>query len=155
MKMDKDILVEKIANSVGVNSGQSLDQTKNAALKVASQMLKVAAENQRQLELKIAQLSLEIDNYKREKDGMAKHALASEIANNMFEKGLIKKSDIDSKSRELEGMETNALEVFGNTISAIPEKTAEESVSNLTFLYGNNNIKEKETMAGAIKSFIL
>lgn len=156
IKLDKDILVEKIASSVGINDTKTSNQTKNAALKVASQMLKVAAENQRQLELKIAQLSLEIDGYKREKDGIAKQALADEISNNMFEKGLIKKSDIDSKSRELMQMEIKALEIFGNTISDIPEKTAEESVSDLTFLYGNNNIKEKakETMAGAINSFI-
>ena len=153
--MDKEILIEKIASSVGINDTQTLNQ-KNAALKVASQMLKLAAENQRQLELKVAQLSLENDNYKREKDGMAKQALVDEISNNMFEKGLIKKSDIESKSRELMGMEISALEVFGDTISSIPEKTAEESVSDLTFLYGNNNIKEKEkeTMAGAINSFI-
>ena len=125
-------------------------------------MLKVAAEKQRQLELQIAQselqiakLSSEIEGYRREKDGFAKQALAEEISNSMFEKGLIKKSDIDSKSRELAGMEMTALEVFGNTISSIPEKTAEESVSDLTFLCGNNNIKEKETMAGAINSFIV
>lgn len=160
--MDKEILIEKIADSVGMNDGKSLNQTKNTALKVASQMLKVAAEKQRQLELQIAQsqleiakLSSEIEGYRREKDGFAKQALAEEISNNMFEKGLIKKSDIDSKSKELAGMEMTALEVFGNTISSIPEKTAGESVSDLTFLCGNNNIKEKETMAGAINSFIV
>lgn len=153
--MDKELLVEKIANSVGIENNQKTSQVKNAALKVASQMLKVAAEQQRQYELQIAKLSFEIDTYKREKDDMAKQALANEISNSMFEKGLIKKSDIDNKSRELMSMEIHALEVFGNTISSIPEKTAQDSVSDLTFLCGNNNIKEKETMAGAINSFII
>ena len=153
--MDKEILVEKIANSVGMKNDREIGQTKNVALKVASQMLKVAAEQQRQLELQIAKLSLEVDNFKREKDSMEKHARANEISNNMFEKGLIKKSDIDSKARELMGMENCALEVFENTISSIPEKTAEDSVSDLTFLCGNNNIKEKETMASAINSFVI
>lgn len=152
--MDREILVDKIANSVGIEESHNNGQTKNAALKVASTALKVAAEKQRQLELQIAKLSLEVDTYKREKDGIAKQALASEISNSMFEKGLIKKSDIDCKSRELMSMEVQALEVFGNTISSIPEKTAEDSVSDLTFLCGNNNIKEKETMAVAINSFI-
>ena len=47
--MDKEILIEKIASSVGINDTQNLNK-KNAALKVASQMLKLAAENQRQLD---------------------------------------------------------------------------------------------------------
>ena len=48
--MDKEILIEKIADSVGMNDGKSLNQTKNTALKVASQMLKVAAEKQRKMD---------------------------------------------------------------------------------------------------------
>lgn len=153
--MDREDLIEKIASSVGIEKNQSVNQTKNVALKVASELLKVAAENQRQLELQIAKLSLEVDNYQREKDGIAKQALADEISHNMFEKGLIKKSDIENKNKELIAMDIEALEVFGNTISSIPEKTANESVSDLTFLYGNNNIKERETMAGAINNFII
>ena len=152
--MDKENLVNKIASSAGIDSSYQSSQKKNDALKLASHMLKVAADNQRHLEIEIAKLSLELETYRAEKDVMTKQAMISEISSDMFEKGLIKKADIDSKNRELDTMDVKSLELLQDTISLIPEKKAEETLSNLTFLYGNNNIKEKETMAGAINNYI-
>lgn len=156
IKLDKESIIDKIATSVGINDTEvnSSVKSKNAALRVASEMLKVAATKQRELEIKVAQLSLEVDNFNRDRDNLNKQKLAKEIASGMFEKGLIKKSDISVKSEELEGMETIALEMLGNTIQSIPEKIANDNVSDLTFLYGDNNIKEKKTMVNAINDFM-
>lgn len=153
--MNKSILIEKIASSVGIaDEHQQSNDVKIQALKVASEMLKAAAENQRALEFKVAQLSTEIDGFKKDKVQTVKRTKVESIVSRMFENDMIKKSDMDSKIQELEKMDLDALDVFEKTISSIPKKASEEYVSDLTFLYGDNNIIKKDTLDSAIGKFI-
>lgn len=153
--MYKSALIDKIASCVGIDSKHpQSDDVKVQALKVASEMLKVAAENQRALQFKVAQLSMEIDDYKKDKAQSLKKARVESIVSQMFENDMIKKSDIESKIQELENMDSEALDVFEKTISSIPKKASEEYVSDLTFLYGDNNIIKKDTLDSAIGNFI-
>lgn len=152
MNNNKYLLIEKIASVAELNCNDS--NKKDTALKIASQMLKVAAEKQKDLELKIAELSLENSKFKQEKIASMKKEIVDDLVLEMFNKGVIKKSDIELKKEELEDMDENSLKVLKNTISSIPEKTAEEYVSNLNFLYGDNNIKEKENLCNAINNYL-
>lgn len=157
-KMDsKEELVEKIAsavNIVGVSNNK-----KNEALKVASEMLKVAAHQIRDYQGKISELSSKLDSISKENEINKIKEKASKIASDMFEKSLIKKDEVIDKSDELSKLSQESLDVMEKMIGDIPEKKAwesEEYVSDLTFLYGGNNIKEKEkeTLSNAISEYI-
>lgn len=153
--MDKSVLVEKIASSIGIDiSKECSDDKKLQALKLAAEMLKVAAEKQRELEFKNAQLYRENNELKQSKESEAKRLRAENIANLMFENEMIKRSEIESKINELSNMDAESLAVIENTVNSIPKKAEEEYVSSLTFLCGDNNIVEKDTLSRAIGKFI-
>lgn len=156
---DKEGLLSKIAKEIGVVK-TSEDKIKPAeALKVASEMLKKSASHNRDLENRIAELEeknaslkQKVNSYEELKLAEEKNNKINSIVDDMYNKELIKKSDIEDKKDELSKLSSEALDIMKNTIDLIPiEKHAQEYVSNLTFVYGDNNIKEKGTMSTAIK----
>ena len=154
--MDNRILINKIAAEIGCDNGSEYG-VKNHALKLASDMLKVAAEKLRESELKNAEISSQLDNIQKDNEHLQKVKMAEEVVSIMFNKGLIRKSDKESKIQELSEMDTKALEVMRETMMDITEKTASEFVSDLTFLSCNNIVEEESnigTMGNAIVKYI-
>lgn len=157
--LDKEKLISKIASSAGIESPVKTLE-KESALKAASIALKMAAQSQREWEHEkkamlttIEKLSSEIENIKEDRSLAEKTVMAKETAELMFEKGMIKKSEIQSKIEELAQLDIKGIEVMNNTVSNMPEKTASEYVSDLTFLCEDNNIREKETLSGSLTSY--
>lgn len=126
---------------------------KSEALKKASVIIKAAAIQIKESNEKIAELQSAINNLTKDKMEEYTEREARDIANTMFNKGLIKKSDIENKISELKGIDKSSLAVIKKTISEIPEKTAEEGFSSLTFLCSDNNIEERETLLSAVSDF--
>ena len=152
--MDKESLINKIANSIDINDIEKTAAPKKEMIKLASTMLKVAAEDIRSLKQQVNDLTSKISSYEKDKEFMEKKSEVDSIVDSMFNKGLIKKADIESKKYELLKIGGDALTVMKDTINSIPEKVAEDSVSNLTFLYQGNNIKEKESLSESINEYI-
>lgn len=149
---NKSLLIEKIAKSAKLNCN-SAENKKDTALKIASEMLKVAAEKHRKMEIEIAKLSLENNKFKNEKLASEKEQLVDTLVDTMFEIGMIKKADIEAKKEEFMVMDKTAIELFKNTVDSIPPKTA-GYVSDLNFLFDDNNIIEKENLSTAIGNYI-
>lgn len=152
--MIKEELINKIASCIGVED--TGPNTEKQALKVASKMLKLAADNQKVLETKIEQLSSENEQLKRIKHESAKKERIEMLVEDMFNKDLIKKSQIESKIHELMSADENTIVMMEEMVESIPEKTAEECAEGLTFLCSNNNIEEetKSSMADSMGRFI-
>ena len=159
--IDKNESIRKIANEIGIQkSHSSLGDTKTA-LKVASELLKQAAYKQRSseseidnLKNKIASLENEINTYKQEKLAKEKSNKIHKIVNSMYQKGMIKKADTETKEEEFQKLSMDALDAMETTVSLIPEKKSNEYVSDLTFICSDNNIKEKSTMQDSLLDFV-
>lgn len=159
--VNKNKSIRKIAKEIGVEKSHSSIGDTKTALKVASELLKQAAYKQRSseseidnLKSKIATLENEINTYKQEKLAEEKENKVCRIVNNMYQKGIIKKADTDIKKEEFQKLSMDALDAMETTVLLIPEKKSEEYVSDLTFICGDNNIKEKDDMSASIKNFI-
>ena len=159
--VNKNKSIRKIAEEIGVEKSRSSIGDTKTALKVASELLKQAACKQRSseseidnLKSKIATLENEINAYKQEKLAEEKENKVCRIVNNMYQKGIIKKADTDIKKEEFQKLSMDALDAMETTVLLIPEKKSEEYVSDLTFIYGDNNIKEKDDMSASIKNFV-
>lgn len=148
--MKNKILIEKIASVIDLKNEED---KKNNALKVASQMLKIAADKQRELEVKLAKVSMENNKFKLEKEANEKSQFIEQLVENMYQKGIIKKADIENKISEFSIMEKKALEILSETILSVQDKVADEGVSDLNFLYDDNNIIEKENLSSAINNY--
>lgn len=153
-------LSEKIAYQAGLIKEAQVEtytlEDMQQALKAASICLKVAAEKQKELlELneKLASTNSELVSGIKNTE---KRALVESIVNKMFSKGLVTKKDFNSKIEDLMRLDTDAIEIFEETINALPEKQANEYVSDLTFLYNNNNIKDekKNNMSDVISNIV-
>jgi len=154
MGNDKENLINKIANCIEIQDMEKTAAEQKKVLKLASTMLKVAAEDIKGLNQKVASLESEISSYKKEKELAVKKDKVDNLTDSMFNKGLIKKSDIKSKKDELMKIASDALDVMEDTINRIPVKTANEGLSDLTFLYQGNNIKGKENLNSALEEYV-
>ena len=72
----------------------------------------------------------------------------------MYQKGMIKKADTETKEEEFQKLSMDALDAMETTVSLIPEKKSNEYVSDLTFICSDNNIKEKSTMQDSLLDFV-
>lgn len=157
-KDNKEVLIKKIASYVSdePNDIDSDEDTKNKALKVASTMLKMAAEKHKNLEVQIQKLALENEALSLENFNKQRRIDSEKLANDMFHKGLIKKSDIATKTDELFKMEKDAFLIVEEAMNNIPEKKAsDEYISSLTYLHDDCIIKDKENdLSRAISDFI-
>lgn len=153
--MDKEEIISMLLDD-GIDkiASDSLPTSlKDEALKKASIIIKAAAITIREADEKITRLSSLVNNLYEEKQNNLLTKEAEDIANSMFDKGLIKKAELNDKIDELKNMDKKSIEVVKSTISKIPNKFAEDGISSLTFLYGDNNIEERKTLEGALNQF--
>lgn len=151
--MGNDQLISKIASAIGDNNHISLDDKKNIALKVASQMLSVAAEKQEEMLEKIAKMQAQIDGFVEEKRANEKHDLVKEVVGIMFESGVLTKQAMIEKEEELLKLDIPGINIIKDTLLSIPPKAASEGFNELTFLCGDNNIREKASFATVVAEY--
>lgn len=153
--MDKEEIISMLLDD-GIDkiASDSLPTSlKDEALKKASIIIKAAAITIREADEKITRLSSLVNNLYEEKQNNLLSKEAEDIANSMFDKGLIKKAELNDKIDELKNMDKKSIEIVKDTINKIPNKFAEDGISSLTFLYGDNNIEERKTLEGALNQF--
>lgn len=157
--MNKHNLVTKISNEIGVsteNQNKS-EKTMKEALEVASKFLKLAAEKQRILENKLEKIASENTRLVSLQEQAKKEKSVLELTDEMLDKGMLKKSEIDYKKAELMSMDDNAFGMFKEAVERVPYKKDENKyASDLTFMYDNNNIKEekREKMSTALEDYV-
>lgn len=155
--MNKNESIKKIADEIGIKKPQGLFNDTKTALKVASELLMKAASKQRNsdneiddLKNKVASLENQLNCYKQEKLAEEKTNKVCKIVDSMYHKGILKKADTETKKEELQKLSMDALDAMETTISMVPEKKAQEYVSDLTFVCGDNNIKDKKDLSSSL-----
>ncbi|MGL5718197.1 MAG: hypothetical protein ACRCX2_34650 [Paraclostridium sp.] len=149
-------LSDKIAQEIGILDTPIVENyTQNdmqEMLKVASMCLKASAQKQKNLESqnselsdKMSKLAEENSRLVSEKEIVKKKELVEVAVTALLRKGMLKRADFESKVKELMELDYKAINMFISSIESLPEKTASEYADNLTFLYNNNNIKDKDT----------
>lgn len=145
-------LKEKIAATInrGVKSDNGSSDNVCLLLKKASNMLKVAAQNQKNLQTCNAKLTEENNELSNEIKDIQKEAEIEEVLNSMINKGLVSRSDTISKKAELFNMDELAFNSFKEAIENIQpaEKTA--GIDSLTFITESNNMKQRKTLTNAL-----
>lgn len=148
-------LIDDLMKTAGFEtSHSSKSDPKTELLKQSSTLLKVAAEEIRKKDSEIARLAIKNKAFQEKEENDRRDKKISSIVESMFEKGMLKQTDLEDKKNELKALDSATLEAIEKTVSEIPEKKAEFGYSELTFLSGNNNIKDKKTLDGALNGFV-
>lgn len=156
---NKKELLNKIAGNIDEFDIKKGSSRKEGILKLASFALKSAANKQEELIEKIAQLEDENKKLKEAQMSREKEKRVDNLIKLMFDNSLIKKKEMESKKQYLLERTDNELSVLEENVKSIPKRNNRDSISDLTFLYNDNNIEgeedNKENMAQALDRFML
>lgn len=149
---EREDLKNKIAASlgIGVQNNEKVASTKDAELlKYASDLLSGAANEIEVLRNQVEKLALENRELELREIRRAREEEGLKIANEMYEKGLIKKADIEKKSSEIALMENDSLALFKEALEGV-EAPVEEGVDKLTFIIEEDNIEKRGNLADSV-----
>lgn len=162
---EKDALIDKIAslvendNIVIVEKSSYTTKEKqfNDIVKLAGQansLLKEASNDKTMLLSKIASLESQYNDLRSSIEIKEKLAKSTKLADEMLEKGMIKKADYDAKVNELIGLEKNAytlVEDLVNKSVANDDFSEEFGVSSMFYLQGDNETPSKKQFVDCFK----
>lgn len=156
MVCSKEQLLNTISNSVNGFDKIAAEDKSSALLKCAAVAIKSAAEKQIYLEEKIASLLEENIKLKDSINMDEKTKRVDKIVDLMFENSMIKKNEIQGKKEQLLALEDKELSLLEETVINIPKRENSNLISDLTFLYNDNNIKgeDKENLKQALDRFV-
>lgn len=115
----------------------------------ASTMLKQASETQSAMMEKIASLEKENETLKAEIYSKVKDDRSTRLANEMIDKGIIKKAEYNAKKEEIYKMDDQAFNILKDIVDNMNiQKIASEElgVTSLMYIAGESTQKEKKTM---------
>ncbi|MDF2841731.1 MAG: hypothetical protein K0R00_157 [Herbinix sp.] len=140
---------EKTASTIKADEDATL-------LLKASNMLKIAAKKQKEMEediLKLAEVNKKLDG---QLSAIEKAEEAKAVVDMMINKGLIKRTDSKSKIAEMTEMDHNAFVMFKQAIQNVqPEEKVAFGIEDLTFLAGSNNIEHRKTLEDSLEEAVV
>lgn len=156
----REEVIDKVAHLIQNDSRAYSYMQKNANTQIylekmtklasdASVMLKQASESQTLMMEKIASLEKENETLKAEIYSKVKDYRSVRLANEMLDKGIIKKAEYSSKKEEIYNMDDQAFNILKNIVDNINiQKVASEDlgISSLMYIAGESTQKEKKTM---------
>lgn len=156
----REMLKEKIATALGNRAEKTatvIQHNEEAKLFLkASNMLKIAACKQKEMETDLIKLANENKQLNHELYLIKKAEEAKIVTEMMVNKGLIKKADMEEKINELIEMDKNAFIMFKEAIQNVhPEEKTAASVDDLTFLFSSNNIEHRKTLEDSIEDAVI
>jgi hypothetical protein len=156
----REELIQKIATvidgkcineTIKKNENKDKENKDGELAKKAVELLKVAAQKIRQLEGSNEKLALENQRLYLEGVEKTRKEEATKLANEMNNKGLLKKADIQHKIDELSSMDDDSFSMFKDAVENLSLYNAEkDGVDSLTFVIDNNNINYRKTFADSI-----
>lgn len=156
----REEVIDKVAHLIQNDSRAYVQMQKNANTQLclekmtklasdASVMLKQASENQVIMLEKIASLEKENETLKAEIYSKVREDRSIRLADEMMEKGIIKKAEYSSKREEIYNMDDQTFDILKSVVDNISiQKVASEEmgISSLTYISGDSVQKEKKTM---------
>lgn len=138
--------VEENINISSKDFGYYLNKMSKLASQASTQLMLASNENKSLME-KISQLEIEKNLIKIAYENEARERDAKELANEMVQKGIIKKVAYEEKVKDLYKMDKQSFEVFKKTIDDIHiEKNAsdcKDGVDSLQFILGESNSTDR------------
>lgn len=164
-KMDKEQnakyeLIEKISSLYNSESNEqgdvvSLENVDTHALesmiKTASKMLRYAAQENKKLLMENEKLASENSKLQSDINFKVKFDLATKLANEMNQKSLIKKADIEQQIQKIIDMDETSYEMLKTAVENV-SVTESVGIDNLAFLGAMNSEKEsRKTLKDSIE----